>query len=75
MTAEEVERILIRYWPTVMRHVMAGSDDVLKGFVVSIAHQAKRKDWRPSERQLSLMRRLINEIIYQENSQMELFEP
>ena len=62
MTEQELDEILTLRWPAVVRQVMAdGSDKWLKSFVRSIARQGKRKTWKPSERQASIMRRLVAE--------------
>ncbi|MFC0161421.1 hypothetical protein CDZ97_07825 [Mameliella alba] len=62
MTARELDEILVHRWPLVMRAVMAGSDEWLKGFVRSIAKHGKRASWRPSAKQEQLMRRLLSEL-------------
>ena len=62
MTEQELDEILTLRWPAVVRQVMADdSDEWLKGFVRSIARQGKRKTWKPSKRQASIMRRLVAE--------------
>ncbi|WP_306043857.1 hypothetical protein [Mameliella sp. MMSF_3455] len=62
MTARELDEILVLRWPLVMRAVMAGSDEWLKGFVRSIAKHGKRASWRPSAKQEQVMRRLLSEL-------------
>ena len=63
MTELELDEILTLRWPRVVRQVMADdSDDWLKGFVRSIARQGKRKSWKPTPRQASIMRRLVAEL-------------
>ena len=63
MTEQELDEILTVRWPAVVRQVMAdGSDEWLKGFVRSIARQGKNREWRPSDRQVSIMRRLLAEL-------------
>ena len=63
MTDLELDEILTVRWPLVVRRVMAeGSDDWLKGFVRSIARHAKRRAWRPTAKQESIMRRLVAEL-------------
>lgn len=62
MTDRELDEIMIFWWPKVLRRAMAGSDDWLKSFARSIARHGKRAAWRPSEKQASLMRRLVAEL-------------
>jgi len=63
MTERELDEILTVRWPSVVRRVMAeGSDEWLKGFVLSIARHRKRASWRPSEKQQQIMRRLVAEL-------------
>jgi hypothetical protein len=62
MTDQELDEILTHHWPLVMRAVMAGNDDWLKGFVRSIARHGKRASWRPSRKQEQIMRRLVSEM-------------
>ncbi|MEQ5870038.1 hypothetical protein J4E08_09000 [Sagittula sp. NFXS13] len=62
MTSAELDEILMHRWPLVMRAVMAGTDDWLKGFVRSIARHGKRASWRPTQRQEQIMRRLVSEL-------------
>ena len=62
MTERELDDILTHHWPLVLRAVMAGTDDWLKGFVRSIAKHGKRASWRPSARQEQIMRRLLSEL-------------
>ena len=61
MTGRELDEMLYR-WPTVMRSVMAGTDEWLKGFVRSIAKHGKRASWRPTGKQEQIMRRLVAEM-------------
>lgn len=75
MTEIELDEIMTLHWPLVLRRVMAdGSDDWLKGFVRSIARQAKRVTWRPSRRQAEIMRRLVAEVGAPAEEKMELIE-
>ena len=63
MTERELDQILTLEWPKVIRAVMAeGQDEWLKGFVLSIARQGKRRSWTPSPKQAALMRQMINEL-------------
>lgn len=62
MTSAELDEIIEHRWPLVLRTVMAGHDEWLKGFVRSIAMHGKRASWRPSPRQEQIMRRLLSEL-------------
>lgn len=63
MTSRELDEILTFYWPVIMRRTMAESgDDWLKSFVRSIARHGKRPNWRPSEKQARIMKRLVIEL-------------
>ncbi|WP_424990653.1 hypothetical protein [Fluviibacterium sp. S390] len=63
MTSAELDEIMTFHWPMVVRRTMAdGSDDWIKGFVKSIARHGKRANWKPSDKQASIMRRLIAEM-------------
>lgn len=61
MTARDVDIIMETRWPRVVRHVMAGDDEWLKGFVRSIARHGKRSSWHPTVKQEQIMRRLLVE--------------
>lgn len=63
MTYRELDEIITYRWPLVIRRAMAeGSDEWLKGFVLSIARHGKRPNWRPSQKQEQIMRRLVSEL-------------
>lgn len=75
MTPRELDEIIETKWPAVVRRAMAdGSDDWLKGFVRSIAKQAKRANWKPSQRQAQLMRRLVADLALTDQGTAELVE-
>lgn len=75
MTPGELDEIMTVYWPRVLRRVMAdGSDEWLKGFVRSIARHGKRPSWRPTDRQIQIMRRLVSELNFAPDQQAELIE-
>lgn len=75
MTDRELDEIMIHHWPLVVRRVMGdGSDDWLKGFVRSIARQAKRAAWRPTHKQEQIIRRLVSELGTDGGEQLELIE-
>lgn len=54
----EVERLLF-HWPAVVR---AAGDDWAKGFATSIARQSRRRGWRPTQKQMEIMRRLVADL-------------
>lgn len=63
MTDQELDEIITYRWPMVLRRAMSdGSDDWLKGFVRSIARHGKRPNWRPTQKQEQIMRRLVAEL-------------
>jgi len=56
--ADQVERVLWS-WPRV---VEAAENDWAKGFALSIAKQSRRRGWRPSPKQLALMKNMVAQI-------------
>lgn len=75
MTDEELDRILTFYWPLVTRRAMGGQgDEWTQGFVKSIARHGKRPRWRPTDRQASIMRRLVFELGQMAEPDIELIE-
>jgi len=54
----EVERLL-HHMPAVAANA---GNDFARGFAVSIAKQARRKGFWPSEKQLSVMRSLVSDL-------------
>jgi hypothetical protein len=75
MTPHELDEIIETKWPAVVRRAMAdGSDEWIKGFVRSIAKQAKRANWKPTQRQASLMRRLVADLTLSNQDMAELVE-
>jgi len=50
---------LLFHMPTVARTVGSARD---KGFALSIMRQAHKRDWRPTDKQLALMRKLVSEL-------------
>ncbi|MFW2543848.1 hypothetical protein ACN2XU_14490 [Primorskyibacter sp. 2E107] len=73
MTASELDELMYR-WPTVLRHVMAGTDEWLKGFARSVAKHGKRAAWRPTAKQAQIMRRLVSELDTAPEQDIELIE-
>ncbi|ROT99070.1 hypothetical protein [Histidinibacterium lentulum] len=75
MNEHELDELLTFHWPRVVRRVMGGdADDWCKGFVRSIAHQGKRRNWTPSAKQAALMRRLVAELGRDETTNGEVVE-
>lgn len=54
----EIERLL-HHLPTVAQ---SAENDWAEGFAKSITRQARRKGWKPSQKQLSIMRRLVADL-------------
>ncbi|WP_128910792.1 hypothetical protein [Tropicibacter alexandrii] len=55
---DELERLL-HYMPTIAR---AATDTWAKGFAASISRQAQKRGWKPTPKQLSMMRRLVSDL-------------
>lgn len=53
----DIDRLLFS-WP----RVIADASGWSRGFALSIQRDRKKPDWRPSARQLSVMRRLVAEL-------------
>jgi hypothetical protein len=54
----EIERLL-HHMPSVALHA---ENTWAKGFAQSVSKQARRKGWRPSPKQLSIMRGLVSDL-------------
>ena len=75
MTDRELDEIITLRWPLVLRRVMAdGSDEWIKGFAKSIARHGKRASWRPTAKQIAIMRQLVAELGTPFEEELELFE-
>lgn len=57
-TPSEVERLL-HHMPTVAAFA---ENDWTKGFAQSVTKQSRRKGWWPSDKQIPLMRQMVNEL-------------
>jgi hypothetical protein len=57
-TPDEIER-LIYHMPTVAR---LAENDFAKGFAHSVMKQSRRKGWKPSLKQLPVMRELVSDL-------------
>ncbi|SLN20097.1 hypothetical protein ROJ8625_00714 [Roseivivax jejudonensis] len=58
MSVRNIEELLFQM-PTVQRRA---SDEWARTFAASIMKQSRRRNWRPSEKQEAIMRRLVSEI-------------
>lgn len=74
MTDDELDEIMIFWWPRVLRRAMAGTDEWLKSFARSIARHGKRASWRPSEKQAYLMRKLVADLDRAPDPEFSLIE-
>ncbi|MEM8823161.1 MAG: hypothetical protein AAGF30_06085 [Pseudomonadota bacterium] len=61
MTEGELDEILTFEWPGVIRWAKRQSDEWLAQFALSIAGKGKRKSWRPTSKQVRVMRRMLSE--------------
>ena len=52
---------LIFHMPTVER---LATNEWTKGFAASIRRQSRRRNWRPSPKQLGMMRRIVSELFH-----------
>ncbi len=59
---DEIER-LIYHMPTVARRA---DDEWAAGFAKSVIGQSRRKRWRPSKKQIAIMRELVSDLFRQE---------
>ena len=50
---------LLFWWPTITRKA---GNDWAKGFAVSIMAASRRRNWKPSDKQLGIMRRMVSEL-------------
>lgn len=57
----EIERLLF-HWPSVIGQART---EWASGFAASIAKQSRRKGWRPTDRQLGMMRRMVSDLFSQ----------
>ena len=61
-STDEIER-LIYHMPTVAR---LARNEWAAGFAKSVLGQSRRKRWRPSEKQIVIMRELVSDLFRQE---------
>lgn len=50
---------LLALWPAVLR---SAESEWQRSFAMSIARQGRRRTWQPSPKQLSLMRRMVDDL-------------
>jgi len=72
VTSAEIERLLW-HMPTVATRA---SNAWARDFALSIKRQANRKGWKPSPKQLAMMRSMVSELFTheQEESELQLIE-
>lgn len=63
MTDAELDKILIHRWPLLLRRVMVEGDEWARQFTCSISRHGKRSGWRPSVKQVAIMRRMLAEMV------------
>ncbi len=56
------------WWPSVCK---AQSSDWARGFALSIAGASKRRGWKPTDKQLGLMRKMVAELFYVRTDQAD----
>jgi len=67
----EFERLLF-HWPAVVK---AAENAWARNFALSVAAQARRRHWRPSAKQIGIMRRMVNELFIEaEQDLIEVLE-
>ena len=62
---------LLWSWSTVCR---MAKDPWARGFALSIQRRARNPNWRPTPKQLSMMRRLVSEIYQHAPDDLQLIE-
>ena len=67
MRCYEIERLLW-HMPTVAR---LAEDEWAAGFAQSVVKQSRRRNWKPSDKQLSMMRRLVSDLFAYRSDQDE----
>jgi hypothetical protein len=70
-TPDEIERLL-HHMPTVAQ---MAENTWAKGFAQSVTKQARRKNWHPSPKQLSVMRGLVTDLFTRASDDVEDFDP
>lgn len=70
-TPDEIERLL-HHMPVVAERA---ENTWAKGFALSVAKQARRRNWKPSPKQLSMMRSLVTDLFAYGSDDVEDFNP
>jgi len=65
-----VEELLF-HWPQVVR---LATNDWAKGFALSIARQSRRRNWKPTPRQICIMQRMVAELFQHRGDDFDLIE-
>ena len=71
ITRERSVQELLFYWPRVTRRA---DDAWTKGFSGSIAAASKRRNWRPTPKQLGCMQRLVAGLFAQSDDNLRVIE-
>jgi hypothetical protein len=58
MTGIDIERLL-HHWPAVVSNA---ENEWAKGFACSVLRQSRKRGWRPSDKQLGIMRRMVSDL-------------
>ncbi|GAA0303387.1 hypothetical protein [Rhodovulum strictum] len=74
MTDRELDEILTLRWPVLVRRAMIDGDKWTRSFVLSIARNGKRPNWRPTPKQEAIMRRLLMDMAQHEDQPPEVIE-
>lgn len=62
---------LLFWWPSITRRA---TEEWAKGFCQSVLKQSKRRNWKPSDKQLHIMRQLHREMFSGTNDDMQVVE-
>ena len=65
VSSSEIDR-LVYHMPTVAQ---MAENDWAKGFAQSISRQSRRRNWRPSPKQVSVMRGLVSDLFTQASNE------
>lgn len=75
LAPRNIEELLF-HMPTVAR---TASTDWARGFALSVVHQSRRRGWKPSEKQVAMMRKMVSELFtasraYENDDDLSLIE-
>lgn len=62
---------LMFHWPTVVR---LAENDWAKSFASSIAKQSRRRNWRPTPKQLGIMQRMVTDLFIHRGDDFDVIE-